>query len=377
MRGRPDIETVAEGEAEFRRGGGAQRRLAALPALTTSRWRAATCASAATATFTADELQLQVAALRGLLPAAELPLGRTGVGGTAGASTSSMSSVRWPPAPPTPAARVTAAAGSRLLSTDKVKMDFEANEGIAENACCASGVPSWRWCSASAHRRAQVGLAAPDQHRQQERSAVPPLLEHRAEPRCDVDAAAVGQARRRRRGGVPLPRTELPGRGAGARAANDQLTGRARHALNLNHGDAASGRQFTFNGLRVSDDSWKDFSRAPCPASRRACCWPSAAVRRDFDGWSSYARVHRWQVLRDDSALIIGRRTNARHRRSACAVRSASATASSSRSRPSRTASPIRNQTARRPAGHGRSARTGVRWHRAGQLAWPSLAPGR
>ena len=62
--------------------------------------------------YSGPELQLQRAALRGLLPRADLPLrahrrGRHG----ASASTSSTSSAPWPPAPPTPAARATAPAG--------------------------------------------------------------------------------------------------------------------------------------------------------------------------------------------------------------------------------------------------------------------------
>ena len=64
------------------------------------------------------------------------------------------------------------------------------------------------------------------------------------------------------------------------------------------------GASFTFNGLRVSDDAyWKDFPRA-VPSITPRLLLADAAVRRDFDGWSSYARVHRWQVLQDDSARI-------------------------------------------------------------------------
>ena len=57
----------------------------------------------------------------------------------------------------------------------RVKMDFEANEGIAENAVLRFyGVPIRRaGAQLPAHRRAQVRLAAAlDQHRQQERPAV-------------------------------------------------------------------------------------------------------------------------------------------------------------------------------------------------------------
>ena len=130
-----------------------------------------------------------------------------------------------------------------LLSTDRVKMDFEANEGIAERrgaALLRRADPGRAGAELSAHRRAQVGLAAADAStstaRAACRSSVPYYWNIAPNRDATLTPLVIGQARRRRWSTefrYLEPRYEgtldlhlLP---------NDRLTGRSRYALNLAH----------------------------------------------------------------------------------------------------------------------------------------------
>lgn len=314
LRGRPDLETVAEGDAEFRRGGLVLRadslRYDHPEDLALARGNVRISQDGNV--YSGPELQLHVQSFEGFFLQPSYHFARTGAGGTArridfldpqravatGATyTSCPSDGSGGPA--------------WLLSTDKVKMDFEANEGVAENAVLRFyGVPILAapvlsfpltdqrksgWLPPSINIDSKSGLQlsipwywniAPNRD-----ATITPLVSAKRGAGAELEFRALEQNYQ----GTTKLHT-LP---------DDQLAGRSRYALSLDHeGALPLGASFTLQGLRVSDDDyWKDFPGVAQSVTPRLLL-ADAAARRDFDGWSTYARVHRWQVLQDDAALI-------------------------------------------------------------------------
>ena len=314
LRGRPDIETVAEGEAEFRRGGlvlsADQLRYLHPDDLAVARGNVRISRDGNV--YSGPELQLHVQRFEGFFLQPSYHFGRTGAGGTA----RRIDFIDEQRAVATGATYTSCPSDGSggpawLLSTDKVKMDFEANEGIAENAVLRFyGVPilgapvlsfpltderKSGWLPPSINLDSKSGL----------QFSIPWYWN--IAPNRDATLTPLLSAKRGAGAEAEFRYLEPSFQGAAQVHVlpNDQLTGRSRHALNLSHeGALPLGASFTFNGLRVSDDAyWKDFPRA-VPSITPRLLLADAAVRRDFDGWSSYARVHRWQVLQDDSARI-------------------------------------------------------------------------
>ncbi|MBS0443534.1 MAG: LPS-assembly protein LptD [Proteobacteria bacterium] len=314
LRGRPDIETVAEGEAEFRRGGlvlsADQLRYLHPDDLAVARGNVRISRDGNV--YSGPELQLHVQRFEGFFLQPSYHFGRTGAGGTA----RRIDFIDEQRAVATGATYTSCPSDGSggpawLLSTDKVKMDFEANEGIAENAVLRFyGVPilgapvlsfpltderKSGWLPPSINIDSKSGL----------QFSIPWYWN--IAPNRDATLTPLLSAKRGVGAEAEFRYLEPSFQGAAQVHVlpNDQLTGRSRHALNLSHeGALPLGANFTFNGLRVSDDAyWKDFPRA-VPSITPRLLLADAAVRRDFDGWSSYARVHRWQVLQDDSARI-------------------------------------------------------------------------
>jgi len=314
LRGRPDLETVAEGEAEFRRGGlvlsADQLRYVHPDDLAVARGNVRISRDGNV--YSGPELQLHVQRFEGFFLAPSYHFGRTGAGGTA-QRIDFLDDQRAVATGATYTSCPSDGSGGPawLLSTDKVKMDFEANEGIAEHAVLRFyGVPilgapvlsfpltderKSGWLPPSINLDSKSGL----------QFSIPwywniaPNRDATFTPMLSAKRGAGGEAEFR------YLEPSYEGRANLHLLPNDQLTGRSRYALNLNHeGALPLGANFTLNGLRVSDDTyWKDFPRA-VPSITPRLLLADAAVRRDFDGWSSYARVHRWQVLQDDAARI-------------------------------------------------------------------------
>jgi len=343
LSGRPDIETLAEGEAEFRRGGlvlsADQLRYIHPDDLAVARGNVRISRDGNV--YSGPELQLHVQRFEGFFVSPSYHFGRTGAGGTA----QRIDFIDDQRAVATGATYTSCPSDGSggpawLLTTDKVKMDFEANEGIAEHAVLRFyGVPilgapvlsfpltderKSGWLPPSINLDSKSGLQfsipwywniAPNRD-----ATLTPLLSAKRGAGVEAEFRYL-EPRYQGTANVHL----LP---------NDQTTGRSRYALNLGHEAALPlGANFTLNGLRVSDDAyWKDFPRV-VPSITPRLLLADAALRRDFDGWSSYARVHRWQVLQDDAARIEAPMTA--RRSLAYAACSASAMASSSRSRPS------------------------------------------
>lgn len=314
LRGRPDLETLAEGDAEFRRGGLVIRadRLSYEHPEDLARARGNVRISRDGNVYSGPELQLHVQQFEGFFLEPSYHFGRTGAGGTA-KRIDFLDEQRAIATGATYTSCPSDGSGGPdwLLSTDRVKMDFEANEGIAENAVLRFlGVPI---------------LAAPvlsfpltDERKS---GWLPPSINIDSKsglqfsmpwywniaPNRDATLTPMVSAKRGVGGELEFRYLEAQHQGTMNLhlLPNDRLTGRSRQAFNLKHeGALPLGASYTFNGLRVSDDAyWKDFPRA-VPSITPRLLLADAAVRRDFGDWSSYARVHRWQILQDSDSRI-------------------------------------------------------------------------
>ncbi len=314
LRGRPDLETVAEGEVEFRRGGTVLRadRLSYDFPEDLALARGQVRVSREGNVYSGPELQLHVQRFEGWFLEPTYFFGRTGAGGTArridfideqravasGATYSSCSpdeegGLAW------------------VLSTERVKMDFEANEGIAENAVLRfQGVPilgapvlsfpltderKSGWLPPSVNLDSKSGLQV----------SVPYYWN--IAPNRDATITPLVSAKRGL--GSELEFRFLEPRYAGTIATHllphDRLTGHSRRALNLE----ADSRPLDdvnvqLRTLRVSDDAyWKDFPRA-VPSITPRLLASDLQASRVFGEATLYARVERWQVLQDETARI-------------------------------------------------------------------------
>jgi LPS-assembly protein len=314
LRGRPDLETVAEGDAEFRRGGLVIRadRLSYEHADDLAQARGNVRVSRDGNVYSGPELQLHVQQFEGYFLNPSYRFGRSGAGGTAqrfdflddqraiatGATyTSCPSDGSGGPA--------------WLLSTDRVKMDFEANEGIAENAVLRFyGVPI---------------LAAPvlsfpltDERKS---GWLPPSINLDSKSGLQVsmpyywniapnrDATLTPEVSAKRGFGAELEFRYLEPRYNGTIRThllpNDRLSGRSRYALDLTH-ESLLPRDAVVDlrVLRVSDDAyWKDFPRG-VPSITPRLFASDLQASRPMGDWTAYARVQGWQVLQDPASRI-------------------------------------------------------------------------
>ena len=308
LTGSPDLEAVAEGNAEFRRGGTAIRA---------DRLRYEQADDLATAlghvrisrdgnVYTGPELQLKVQRFEGFFLSPTYHFARTGAGGSA----QRVDFLDEQRAVATAATYTSCPADGSgdpawLLTTDKVHLDFATNEGVAEGGVLRFyGVPI---------------LAAP-------RMSFP-LTDDRKSgwlpPSMGLDSksgfqfsipyywniapnrdATFTPAISTRRG--PSLETEFrylePNYNGEAKLnlmPNDRVTGNQRYALAAHHeSDFGGGLRLQMRALRVSDDDyWKDFPR-DVSASLTPRLLPSDfLISRPFGDWTGYARVQKWQVL--------------------------------------------------------------------------------
>ena len=270
----PDLETVAEGNAEFRRGGVVIRadRLTYEHADDLARASGNVRVSKDGNTYSGPELQLHVSQFEGFFLKPSYYFARTGAGGTRRALRLPRFASRARdrrhlhelpgrrPRQPGVAA-VDRAREARLRSQRRHRRRRRA-------ALLRRADPRRAGVELSAQRCTQVGLAAAEpEHRQQERrrGAGAVLLEHRAEPRCDAHAVDHHAARRRR----STPSSAIWTRASAARSISkvlphDRLAGRSRHAVDFRHEGIALaiGIDYQARIIRVSDDEyWKDFPR--------------------------------------------------------------------------------------------------------------------
>lgn len=318
VRGRPDLEFSASGNVVLKRG-----RLT----LRTDRLEYDNVAdrvhakgkvrieTAAGDWFAGPELSLTLGRFEGWLLQPEYYFSRTQAGGRAqridfiDADRAQLTGADYTSCP-----RDGSGTPAWLLSTDRVKLDFEASEGLAEGAVLRFlGVPilavpvlsfplnddrktGWLPPSINIDNKSGVELAVP--------------WYWNIAPQRDATLTPVVYSRR----GFALDSEwrYLEARHQGEvqwhAVPHDRTVGESRNALQWKQqgsafGDADSALRWSHQGLRASDDNyWKDFPRALRSLTPRLL--PARADgERDFRlgafATTAYARVQYWQVLQD------------------------------------------------------------------------------
>ncbi len=343
IRSQPDLDTVAEGNVEFRRGGLVIR--ADRLAYDTPRDRATATGQVQInrdgAEYRGSRLELAVQRFEGFFLEPQFEFAALGAGGRAdridflGNARSRATNASYTSCP-----RDDDGQGGRsgpgglggrepdwVLRTDSIRIDLDANEGVAEGAVLRFlGVPivalptlsfplgdtrktGWLPPSVSIDNRSGVTVSVP--------------WYWNIAPNRDLTLAPRLISRR----GVALD-TELrylEPRDEGSLRLDwlprDQATDRAREAWQWQHeghlGTQAAGLRYTGNIVRVSDDDWwKDFpdgSRGFTPRLlplRLALEQPFGDIPGEApgrpSGWTglAYARVLKWQVQQSSDAFI-------------------------------------------------------------------------
>jgi LPS-assembly protein len=309
VRGRPDLETVAEGDAEFRRGGMVIRadRLSYDHPDDLAVARGHVRISRDGNIYSGPELQLHVQRFEGFFLQPTYFFSRTGAGGAA----QRIDFLDDQRAIATGATYTSCTADSDggpawLLSTRRVKMDFEANEGIAEGAVLRfMGVPilgapvlsfpltdarKSGWLPPNINLDSKSGFQFSEPYYWN----IAPNHDATFTPGLSTKRGVSLGTEFRYLEPHYLGTTHLDV------LPNDQLTGRSRYAFDWAH-DAALIRDTTLavRVLHVSDDDyWKDFPRN-LPSLTPRLLLSDVQAARTIGDWTTYARAMRWQVLQN------------------------------------------------------------------------------
>jgi LPS-assembly protein len=320
IRGRPDLDLVAEGNVELQRGRITIRTDSLRYDNVEDRARARGKVQILTTAgdrFSGPELDLRLQRFEGYFLQPEYFFARTGAGGRAeridfiDSDRALLSGATYTSCTPdgggTPA---------WILSTDRVKLDFDANVGVADGAVLRFlGVPILAapvlsfplndsrksgWLPPSINLDNKSGLAVQVPYYwniapQRDATLTPTVYSRRG---VGLDSE-VRYLEPRHRGELQLH--WLP---------SDRVFGESRYALQWKQqGQEAQdgGLRWSFMGQRASDDSyWKDFPRSLRSITPRLLPL-SLNVERDFalGGMATtlYARSQHWQVLQDADPL--------------------------------------------------------------------------
>jgi LPS-assembly protein len=324
LRGRPDLDFVAEGQVVLQRG-----RLK----LTTDRLEFDNVADRALARgnvridtadgnwFAGPELSLILGRFEGWFTRPQYFFARTQAGGRAERiDFIDEQRAQLTRADYTSCGRDGDGMPAWLMSTDRVKLDFEANEGIAEGAVLRFlGVPI-------------LGAPVLSFPLTDERKSgwLPPTINLDSKSGLEIavpwywniapqrDATFTPTVYTRRGFGLLSEARYLEPRHGGELLwhwlPNDPVFGDARNALKWRQkgvafGDAQQGWRWRHEGIRVSDDAyWKDFGRDIRSFTPRLL--PLAGeIERDLRlpgmDTTAYARVQYWQVLQDADPLAL------------------------------------------------------------------------
>ena len=323
VRGRPDLDLVAEGNVELQRGRITIRTDSLSYDHVEDRARARGNVQITTAEgdrFSGPELNLRLQRFEGYFLQPEYFFARTGAGGRAeridfiDGERAQLSGATY-----TSCGVDGGGMPAWLLTTERVKLDFEANEGIAEGAVLRFlGVPilaapvlsfplsdarksGWLPPSINLDNKSGLEIQAP--------------YYWNIAPQRDATLTPTMYSRRGL--GLDSEFRYLEPRHAGTVQAHwlpsDRVFDAARHALQWQQQGRAFGQagvdavRWGHEGLRVSDDTyWKDFPRVLRVLTPRLL--PLATqVERDLAlaGFQTtlYARTQHWQVLQDADPL--------------------------------------------------------------------------
>ncbi len=319
IRSQPDLETVAEGQVEFRRAGTVIKadRLAYDTAQDLASARGRVRVSRGAALYTGPELQLQVQRFEGFFLEPRFEFFELGAGGRAtridflDSTRSRATGAEYTSCP-----RDGPDEPAWLLRTDSVTLDLDKNEGVAEGAVLRfQGMPilalpalsfplsdarksGWLPPSINTDNRSGVELSVPwywNIAPQRDATLTPRLITRRG---LGLDTEfrylATGDE-----GTVNFD--WLP---------QDRLTGGSREALQWSHlGRLGSGTRYSADLVRVSDDEWwKDFPNAGRSLTARLLA-ARVAVEHPFVAGPAtglaYARALQWQVLQGSDEAVI------------------------------------------------------------------------
>jgi LPS-assembly protein len=312
VQARPDLDTVAEGHVEFRRSGTVIRadRITYDSADDRAVAKGNVRVSRDGNHYWGPELQLQVQRFEGFFLEPHFMLGRTGAGGTAqrfefiDASRSVAIDASYTSCP-----RDGSGDPDWLLKTDRVRIDLEANEGVAEGAVLRFlGVPilavpvmsfpltddrksGWLPPTINLDSKSGLELAVPYYWNiapNRDATVTPAVLTRRG-------PGLLTEFRYLEPG--DQGRVELDG------LPNDRLLGRDRWLADFAHTGSRDGigLHYMVDAVRVSDDDyWKDFPRAIRSFTDRllpiTANLEQVSARYGFDSrW--YLGTQRWQVL--------------------------------------------------------------------------------
>jgi LPS-assembly protein len=328
IRGRPDLDATAEGNVELQRG------LLKLQADWLTYEQAQDLAVArgrvridnANGRYSGQELQLQLQRFEGFFLQPTYEFDRVKAGGQAARldfldSKRSIATNGWYTSCPRDDldATATGPGGSKpawVLKTDRVQLDFERNEGIAEGAVLRfMDVPilALPTLSFPLGEGRKSGWLPPtvDFDTKSGLSLAVPYYWNIAPNR---DATLTPQIITRRGGAFEGEFRYLEptysGRVQAEVLPHDRVAGRSRWALWGEHdGQLPMGARWRVDGLRVSDDAWwKDFPKDSRSQNARLLPFRLEA-ERDLEGpWGRgllYARLLRWQVLQGSDVPVV------------------------------------------------------------------------
>ena len=314
LRGRPDKDVVAEGDAVLSRGGVVIKadRLSYDRITDMARAQGRVEFSRDGNTFGGPEMALKLRSFEGFFDNPTYFFGRVRAGGVAkrleffGEQRAVATEATYTSCPSDGSG-----GPAWLLTSDKVRLNFDANEGIAEGAVLRFlGVPILAAPALSfplTDERKSGWL--PPTINLDSKSGLQVAVPYYWNVATDRDATFTPTFAGRRGVGLDTEFRYLAPKHNGFSSLsllpNDRTTGRARYALNWAH-DAELGRQtqIKLQTLRVSDDAyWKDFPRAVSSLTPRLLA-SDLQINRAVADWSTYARVQKWQLLQSLDAPL-------------------------------------------------------------------------
>ncbi|MBL0729483.1 LPS-assembly protein LptD [Piscinibacter sp. HJYY11] len=310
VRARPDLDAVAEGDAQLRHGPIDIRadRLSYDQSTDTARASGNVRISRDGNVYSGPELQLKLGTYEGYFVNPTYFFSRTQAGGTAsrldimGKDVALATDGNYTSCP-----RDGSGEPAWLLETRRVRMDLANNEGIAEGAVLRFyGVPilaapvlsfpltdarksGWLPPTTSVDNKSGLQLAVPYYWN---------IAPNR-------DATLTPTVRARRGVGLDAEFRYLERSDEGSLTLNllpnDRLAGRSRNSLGyLHEGNFLGNGYYKADVVRVSDhEYWKDFPGDYPSLAPRLLAGDAQVHAPVFGNWKTYARVVRWQLLQD------------------------------------------------------------------------------